>query len=179
MLSLARHGRMPTLVVPAGGAQVTDNEEWENFFRIARIMARQNAMFTLPPTRKTPQHYERKANTKDKSRAANKEKGPPKHPKLKTHPFVSRSIRQRYIAQGIREFIYAREGGRCFYCHCDVPESGAHIDHVFPVSRGGKSTYENLVLSCAACNLSKNASVLENLNEILSEVKRRNRDFFG
>lgn len=33
----------------------------------------------------------------------------------------------------------------------------AHIDHVFPRSRGGQNNPENLVLACVHCNESKGA----------------------
>jgi len=84
----------------------------------------------------------------------------------------------RIACEALRQ-IHGRDGGRCFYCHCDVARFGAHFDHVLPVARGGQSTYANLVLSCARCNSSKSASVLENLDEILLEVNRRNREAFG
>jgi 5-methylcytosine-specific restriction endonuclease McrA len=32
-----------------------------------------------------------------------------------------------------------------------------HIDHIIPVSRGGKNNLENLVLSCQSCNSKKGA----------------------
>lgn len=34
-----------------------------------------------------------------------------------------------------------------------------HIDHVRPVSKGGKTTLDNLTLACRHCNLSKNAKL--------------------
>ncbi|MDO9246574.1 MAG: HNH endonuclease, partial [Phenylobacterium sp.] len=40
----------------------------------------------------------------------------------------------------------------CQYCH-----SGADLtfDHVVPRSRGGRTTWENIVTACARCNLTK------------------------
>lgn len=32
-----------------------------------------------------------------------------------------------------------------------------HIDHVWPLSKGGSNGPENLVLACAECNLRKSA----------------------
>ena len=42
-------------------------------------------------------------------------------------------------------------GGRCIYCGGPYE----HLDHVVPVSRNGADRIENLVPSCASCNLSK------------------------
>lgn len=100
-------------------------------------------------------------------------------PKPQKPSLLHRSLRTRSVPVELRDYIYTRDGGRCFYCHCDVARQGAHIDHVFPVARGGKSGYANLVLSCHRCNSSKSASVLENLIDILAEVARRNREFLG
>ena len=45
-------------------------------------------------------------------------------------------------------------GGICPYCNQHI-EAG-HIDHIVPVSGGGTNDRENLVYSCAPCNMSKN-----------------------
>jgi hypothetical protein len=107
-----------------------------------------------------------------------KARAPKPKPKPK-HKLLHRSLRTRLVPTYVRDFVYDRDEGRCFYCHCDVPRRGANIDHVLPVARGGKSGYANLVLSCYRCNSSKSASVLENLIDILAEVARRNREFLG
>ena len=40
----------------------------------------------------------------------------------------------------------------CFYCG----EESKHIDHIVPLSRGGRHSIGNLIQACASCNLSKN-----------------------
>ena len=48
--------------------------------------------------------------------------------------------------------VIKRDKGRCAYCG----KAGATtVDHVFPKSRGGKNTWENLVACCMECNNSK------------------------
>jgi len=51
-----------------------------------------------------------------------------------------------------RRAILARDRHRCQYCG-----SRTHltIDHIIPRSRGGGSTWENIVTSCAPCNSRK------------------------
>lgn len=39
--------------------------------------------------------------------------------------------------------------------------SECHFDHIFPYSKGGKSTADNCQILCANCNLSKNSKLLE------------------
>jgi len=49
-----------------------------------------------------------------------------------------------------------RQHGRCFWCGEKVGET-YHIDHVIPLAKGGKNLPDNVVIACAACNLSKGA----------------------
>jgi len=54
-----------------------------------------------------------------------------------------------------RRNVYARDEGKCQYCGRRFPTSELTLDHVVPRSRGGKSTWENLVCCCVACNARK------------------------
>ena len=45
----------------------------------------------------------------------------------------------------------------CYWCNCELEENNTHLDHFFPLSKGGKHTVSNLVLACSSCNLSKGA----------------------
>jgi len=54
-----------------------------------------------------------------------------------------------------RENVYARDGGRCQYCGAGVRRDQITYDHVVPRSRGGKTTWENIVIACVACNQKK------------------------
>jgi len=54
-----------------------------------------------------------------------------------------------------RHSIFERDNSTCMYCGKHFPRSQLTIDHVFPQSRGGADTWENLVLACLACNVRK------------------------
>lgn len=47
-------------------------------------------------------------------------------------------------------------GGECAYCGC-TPRRGKVLtkDHIFPVGKGGKTHYANIVPACSRCNSSK------------------------
>ncbi len=45
--------------------------------------------------------------------------------------------------------------GICHYCKREFDPSSLTMDHVVPLSRGGKSTRGNLVPSCKNCNNNK------------------------
>ena len=49
--------------------------------------------------------------------------------------------------------------GICHYCRQQVGRENLTMDHIVPVSRGGKSTKRNIVPACKGCN-SKKQSLL-------------------
>ena len=51
--------------------------------------------------------------------------------------------------------IYARDKCTCQYCGRKLPRYELNLDHVIPRSRGGTSTWENVVCSCQECNRHK------------------------
>ena len=51
-----------------------------------------------------------------------------------------------------RRALFARDGHKCVYCGS---AGRLTLDHVVPRSRGGDSVWENVVTSCAPCNLRK------------------------
>ncbi|MBX7245008.1 MAG: HNH endonuclease [Candidatus Sumerlaeaceae bacterium] len=54
-----------------------------------------------------------------------------------------------------RRNIYTRDNYTCQYCGVIPPKDELTIDHVIPRSRGGKSTWDNVVLACMRCNMKK------------------------
>jgi 5-methylcytosine-specific restriction endonuclease McrA len=55
----------------------------------------------------------------------------------------------------LREAIYHREHGLCFYCLRGVSRLRRCLDHVVPQARGGGNSYRNLVSCCMECNACK------------------------
>ncbi len=49
--------------------------------------------------------------------------------------------------------------GRCYYCHGEVGRGHLTMDHVVPLSRGGKSKKGNIVPACKECNNKKKSMV--------------------
>jgi 5-methylcytosine-specific restriction endonuclease McrA len=59
----------------------------------------------------------------------------------------------RFQARRIsRRAVFARDGHSCQYCGSG---SRLTVDHVVPKSRGGNSSWENVVTACAPCNTRK------------------------
>lgn len=51
--------------------------------------------------------------------------------------------------------VYARDGFRCQFCGDQKASEHLTFDHVVPRSRGGKTTWENIVACCEPCNSAK------------------------
>ncbi len=68
-----------------------------------------------------------------------------------------------------RRAILARDGFRCQYCG-----STHHltIDHIVPRSRGGITSWENVITSCAICNVRKGACLPSEAGMRLSRKPR-------
>lgn len=61
-----------------------------------------------------------------------------------------------------RKVVFSRDDWRCQYCGEKVFGLRASIDHVIPVSKGGKSEWLNCVTACRSCNSKKsNYTLLE------------------
>ncbi len=51
--------------------------------------------------------------------------------------------------------VFLRDRFACQYCCEPFPTSDLTFDHVIPRSRGGRTTWNNVVTACAPCNLRK------------------------
>ena len=52
--------------------------------------------------------------------------------------------------------------GICYHCEKKFSRENLTMDHLIPLSRGGRSTKKNIVVSCKPCNsLKKNLTVAE------------------
>lgn len=93
-------------------------------------------------------------------------------------PSVIRLLEYRRIPQQTRALsrknILLRDRYTCQYCHKTMPSNELTLDHVMPRSRGGQSTWENLVTSCTACNNRKGSRTPE---EAKMKLARQPRPF--
>jgi 5-methylcytosine-specific restriction endonuclease McrA len=56
-----------------------------------------------------------------------------------------------------RRNIFYRDRNRCQYCGKAFSQKRLNLDHVIPLSRGGKSSWDNVVCACLGCNTRKGA----------------------
>jgi 5-methylcytosine-specific restriction endonuclease McrA len=60
----------------------------------------------------------------------------------------------------VKQFVFARDGGRCKQCGSTVE---LQFDHIIPVALRGGSTADNLQLLCGPCNRRKGAGLTSGL----------------
>ena len=84
----------------------------------------------------------------------------------------------RMILQPSRANILLRDEDTCQYCGKRTRE--LTLDHVIPRSRGGLSTWENLVACCRACNGKKGNHFLKEANmHLLRQPRPLTQEYAG
>ena len=63
-----------------------------------------------------------------------------------------------------RQNLYYRDNYTCQYCQKSQPPAQLTYDHVVPRSRGGKTTWTNIVTACIRCNLKKGNKLPHQVN---------------
>lgn len=85
-------------------------------------------------------------------------------------PSVIRLLEYRRIPHQTRALsrknILLRDRYTCQYCSVVLPSSELTLDHVIPRSKGGLSTWENLVACCHDCNRRKANLLLEEMHDM-------------
>ena len=71
-----------------------------------------------------------------------------------------------------RHNIYLRDESACQYCGDTRPRKELNLDHVIPRSRGGMTTWTNIVTSCFGCNRRKGGHRLQEVGMKLIRAPR-------
>jgi len=66
--------------------------------------------------------------------------------------YTKRKKPDRYISKKIKKEIFHKYKHKCNYCGS---VENLEIDHIIPVSKGGKNELKNLQVLCKSCNLKK------------------------
>jgi 5-methylcytosine-specific restriction endonuclease McrA len=93
--------------------------------------------------------------------------------RLVTYVRIPRDTHRRKIT---RRAVFARDDWTCQYCGCRTQLT---VDHVIPRSKGGGSTWDNIVAACAPCNRRKGDAMPRQAGMHLSRAPRTpNPDIF-
>ncbi len=74
-----------------------------------------------------------------------------------------------------RRGVLARDHYTCQYCRVMPSRKDLTMDHVLPRSRGGKTTWENVVTACDKCNGRKGSRTPLEANMTLLNIPKRPR----
>ena len=84
----------------------------------------------------------------------------------------------RVALQPTRANILLRDDETCQYC--GKRGRDLTLDHIIPRSRGGQSTWENLVASCKSCNGKKGSRLLKEVNmRLLRQPRALSQEYAG
>ena len=72
-----------------------------------------------------------------------------------------------------RRGVLTRDRETCQYCGSQPGRSQLTVDHVLPRSRGGLTTWENVVTACRDCNHRKGGRTPEEANMLLLSKPRQ------
>lgn len=72
-----------------------------------------------------------------------------------------------------RRNIFFRDRNRCQYCGRTFAQKRLNLDHVVPLSRGGRSSWDNVVCACIECNSRKGSRTPEEAGMHLVRPPRR------
>lgn len=64
------------------------------------------------------------------------------------------------LSKKMRFDVFKRDGFQCQYCGSTPPSVVLEVDHIHPMSKGGKNRVDNLLTSCFECNRGKAAGLL-------------------
>jgi 5-methylcytosine-specific restriction endonuclease McrA len=72
-----------------------------------------------------------------------------------------------------RRNIAIRDERKCQYCGLELSNDEQTLDHVIPRSRGGKSSWDNLILCCKPCNRLKADLTVEEAGMKLLSIPKK------
>jgi hypothetical protein len=89
------------------------------------------------------------------------------------------SAKRQSISKKLRFEVFKRDSFTCQYCGRKAPDVILEVDHIHPVSKGGKNDLLNYITSCVDCNQGKSDrllsddAVLEKQRRQLAELQER------
>ena len=176
-----RFGKWESMLAEVGlqpvplGRRYTEEECFENILGLWTHYGRQPSFTELkqPPSFVGPKAYVRRwggwraalsafvkrVNDTPESQEEIPAPPPPLIEEQSTAPTVTTP---RSISLALRYKVLARDNFRCVICGASPAKDVTvelHVDHIFPWSKGGKNTEDNLRTLCFKCNLGKGATV--------------------
>ena len=81
--------------------------------------------------------------------------------------------RRKTFNKSIKEKLFNRDGTKCFYTHKELTMETATIEHLIPLSKGGKNNIDNFVL----CTQEANQLMAD--KPLIEKIKYREKETSG
>lgn len=78
---------------------------------------------------------------------------------------------RKTLSKKLRFEVFKRDSFTCQYCGKSAPDVVLEVDHIIPVSKGGKNTITNLITSCFDCNRGKGNRKLTESQTVKAQKK--------
>ena len=76
---------------------------------------------------------------------------------------------RKAISKKLRFEVFKRDSFKCQYCGQHAPNVILQVDHINPVSKGGKNNIMNLITSCFDCNSGKRDTILSDETVLIKQ----------
>lgn len=88
--------------------------------------------------------------------------------------------RRLQTKKAVRSALWVHQDGFCWYCGDDLAETETpHVEHQYPICRGGEDHQDNVVLSCGPCNKQKRNKTVEEYRSFLERRRGEEVLFWG
>jgi 5-methylcytosine-specific restriction endonuclease McrA len=79
------------------------------------------------------------------------------HPEQKRARTANRraKVTSEVITKQDIAYCHRKQKGKCYWCSKEYPRRKYHVDHVWPLAKGGANIRANIVIACIPCNLRK------------------------
>ena len=73
------------------------------------------------------------------------------------------------LSKKMRFDVFKRDSFTCQYCGSNPPAVVLEVDHIHPVSKGGRNLADNLITACFDCNRGKSAGLLTTVPQSITD----------
>lgn len=74
------------------------------------------------------------------------------------------------VPNSLRRNAYNKQNGKCAMCGQKIQYINATVDHVIPISKGGKNSVDNMEVMCYVCNQMKRDQFKDDFLEHIRKI---------
>lgn len=82
---------------------------------------------------------------------------------------------EQFLRKTMKDTLFKEQHNTCAYCGKEFAFANLTLDHITPLSKGGKTRKNNLVLCCKECNQKKSDKAILECKEIITNPNIPNK----